>query len=376
MKEPKSDDDGDSKPNSTISSPSPFVTTSRILNLLNQSLEETARLDADPSGGAAPHFELQRKLPNGSTRKATQEEQKALDFENTLQQVFQQTQNMTSLEKHQYLDSQRQRANTLYQQEKYTEALDIYLTCLPAIDLSNDMDDNTCSSEQLLAFLTVMNNLAQCCLQIQVYQKAIRFTELAMEQYQKQREEVLGNSREQISFQFAKLHYKRGKAHRLRGEYSEAKQYLEEAASQCSRLADLDLEFLDKSVINSSQQAIQKELSKLSLAVSVARRTQEKQKRAMQKLLYHPSLSDNRSELTQTLYQDEQKPPKHRQFSTLRVNRRKETADSTKASDHEGNLSVGRHCCRSLAKLAGLAAQKLLDIIGEDEADHERGKVD
>lgn len=75
-----------------------FFTTTDLLDTINSVLSSSA-VAADsngdpyeddghiPSAAASPCFELQRRLPDGSTRKATAEEAAAADFQAKLKQV-------------------------------------------------------------------------------------------------------------------------------------------------------------------------------------------------------------------------------------------------------------------------------------------------
>ena len=65
-----------------------FLTTTDMLNRMNSALETN---ESDASGDGAdsegPKFELQRRLPDGSTRRADEEERKAADMQSKLKQV-------------------------------------------------------------------------------------------------------------------------------------------------------------------------------------------------------------------------------------------------------------------------------------------------
>jgi hypothetical protein len=58
-----------------------FFTTSDLMNTMNQALM------ADPSDPLQPKFELQRRLPDGSTRRADESEVAAADMDSKVQQV-------------------------------------------------------------------------------------------------------------------------------------------------------------------------------------------------------------------------------------------------------------------------------------------------
>ena len=81
---------------------SPFVTTSDVLDRLNKQLSaDFSSQQSSPDGNddenhnnsssstskeGTPHFELQKRIPNGSSIPATKEEVAAADFKSKLEQ--------------------------------------------------------------------------------------------------------------------------------------------------------------------------------------------------------------------------------------------------------------------------------------------------
>ena len=188
---------------------SPFITTSRLMESLNASLQETAA----PDDTLLPRFELQRRLPDGSTRRATESEQAAADMETKLQQTATLIEKMNQEERRTWAQAQREAGNIFYKEEKYKDAIDTYLTCLPAIDQSFP------ETVDLLLFLKVMNNLSQSCIQLHWSGKAIRFASIALDQIKNGDQERT----KEVAVEVVKLYFKRGKAYRLRGDYQEAR---------------------------------------------------------------------------------------------------------------------------------------------------------
>lgn len=62
-----------------------FYTTSDMLKTINKSI---ASLDGPPDDPISPRVELQRRMPDGSTRRATDQDLKAADMDSKLKQVL------------------------------------------------------------------------------------------------------------------------------------------------------------------------------------------------------------------------------------------------------------------------------------------------
>ena len=212
---------------------------------------------------AAPQFELQRRLPDGSTRRVTDSEQEAADLESKLQQVAAQISQLPPPLQWEWIQSQKAYGNQLFSAKHYAPAIDVYLTCVmmtknlqtetihkesgepqqSSANLdSSDTEPPSESSESLylptdpveynVLFLQLMNNMAQSALHLSWYHKAIQFANLALEELQPP--ESLSVAAESVVpvelwFPLAKLYFKRAKAHRLRGHYRQAKRDLDVA---------------------------------------------------------------------------------------------------------------------------------------------------
>ena len=285
---------------------SPFTTTSDVLESLNKVLAQSQ----DPNDPiAAKHsagFELQRRLPDGSARRATESERKAADMQTKLNQVAQHIATLkTTKEKLDFIEQHRQYGNTLYQKESYEEAIDVYLTCLTAvapltkqqIDQGTDAVDKTKSqddsnSQHHVLFCKIMNNLAQSSLKLGWYHKTEQFCTLALEHLKLDEDEegvetAFNESTPSLQFNFpaasdsdlqqiSKLYFRRGKAQRLRGNYRQAHKDLEMALKWQSRMS---------STVSAEQKAIQQELQKVVRSATEGKRNKERQARAMKAVL-------------------------------------------------------------------------------------------
>jgi tetratricopeptide (TPR) repeat protein len=115
----------------------------------------------------------------------------------------------------------------LFAERKYEEAMDIYLTCLVAVDYNNnmgrterekdDLNDETKRQQNQIrrenmereVQLPVLLNLAACALKLSQYKKVEQFCNIALND--------LSSSQEN-----AKLWYRRGKARMFTGQYDGA----------------------------------------------------------------------------------------------------------------------------------------------------------
>jgi tetratricopeptide (TPR) repeat protein len=350
-----------------------FVTTSHVIESINSALNDVMKQDAmmanNNSDEKRSFFELQKKMPDGSSRKATAEEMSAHDMKNKLEQAAHLTSQMTAEQKMEWTQKQRQQGNQLYQEAKYKEAIDIYLTCLVARDTNQQSE-----KDQQVVILPVMNNLAQCALQLGWYHKAEVFCTLAMESLQ---EDSIGQA-------VAKLYYKRGKARRLRGIYDLAKKDLEQALTKLDGVSDNPN---DKSL---EQKAIEKEFQLLEKAIAEGKKNKKRAQRAMQKVLGSQT-SDattdvNNSMNATTNAATQQSAPFN---AKIRIEKAKiPTADTTTPLYHEKQtrthstirkrqegpppyerprLPPQLSYWQMYRLIAARVAQRILDLIGEEE---------
>lgn len=247
-----------------------FVTTSSVINSINSALEDVMKQElgeevAQNCRGKKQQsfFELQKRMPDGSTRKATDEETSSEDMKNKLEQAAKLTSIMSLDDKIEWAQKQRQQGNELYKAAKYKEAIDMYLTCLVVRDMIKEKVD-----DQQVLILPVMNNLSQCALQLGWYHKAEVFCTLALESLDI-------NSRNHA---VAKLYFKRSRSRRLRGLYHHAKCDLHKAV-------DMLGVSMDDNEKSPEQRAIEREFQLLAQAAAEGIKNKKRAQRGMQKVL-------------------------------------------------------------------------------------------
>ena len=149
-----------------------FFTTSDLIERMNSAIRDAyddnpipsskSVRDGDGAGGNAGGFELQMKLPDGSYRRAEQNEIAAADFQTKMKQASERIAGFDSQQKMEWAKFQRLEGNTLFARGEYAEAMDVYLTCLVAMDQpcntttstnhnsTFDLDNNENSSQSRL----------------------------------------------------------------------------------------------------------------------------------------------------------------------------------------------------------------------------------
>ena len=299
--------------------------------------DENALLVRSSSGGdeGQPRFELQKRFPDGTTRRATRSELAGANMQTKLEQAATYVESLPTLtSKLEWAQQQRLAGNSLYQNEQYQEAIDVYLTCLvvvardyDAIDSSstaaNDDSPTTDGQQQaqqqqqpqqqiLLCFCYVMNNLAQCAMKLARYKKAQEFCTLGLTRIQEktttattgQYSSSLSSSTtttstgEIIQLQVAKLYYKRGKSRRLKGEYEHAKADLQQALEHLNsnmmgtKSKDDEAENEENAdeqqlriVRQSSRQGVEHELKLVQKAQVEEQRNEQRVKQSLRKVL-------------------------------------------------------------------------------------------
>lgn len=308
-----------------------FYTTTDLMNTMNSAL---IKLETEQDV-ASPRFELQKRLPNGSTVKADENDMAVADMESKFKQAAGEVQDLPEDKKLEWAQLQRQEGNTLYVNKEYKEAIDVYLTCLVV------KSDNPEFIEQV--FLPVMNNLAQCTLQLGFYKKAQSFCTMALE------EKELPDQPETI----AKLYFRRGKARRLGGDYVGAEQDLMKA-----------IELLPQN-LDAEHRAIEKELQLAERSSTEGKRNEAKQKYAMKRFF------DTTTSVVTPVVPGEPAPklvhPKlglygtqKRKYSTLRA--RREDDDAQQHTDVK-QLTYWQY----YLAVIGSIAERLLILLGDEE---------
>ena len=427
-----------------------FLTTTDVMNSINKSLQNLStpnhcsqkeddkqHIDNNSNNTSEQRtfFELQRKLPNGSTRKATPSEQAAADCHSQLQQAAQRVAQLkTWKEKAAWVEAQRQFGNALYQRQEYAQAIDVYLTCLPAVvdvvaalsfannsnskrqQQQQQYDDDDEREECRILFLKILNNLAQSALQLQWYNKAEQFCSLALQHvptadttdatYSSNSINSSNNNKHSIVFgeQVSKLYFRRGKARRLKGEYTTAREDLEYAMEWSRRVQekrddDDDYDDDDTNRLSSllaQQRSIEKEQRLLQNAIIEARKNEQRQRQALQRALNnnlnaayfiddtprglrhrhvsHPASSEesgtnpysnNKKKTSPTRPPPHHQQQRRRQYSTLRATPPPHTGEHDDEPPPSPPLSPWEH----YKMMVGKVADKLLEMSTDDSYD-------
>lgn len=295
---------------------SSFITTSDVLKQLDRQLSDLSTYDGPGSihQDQKQRFELQKRLPNASTIPVTIDEIAATDLKTKLEQSAKFTSQLETSEDRQYwVEQQRLAGNAFFQQGDYKGAMDIYLMCLVVKENTPDFVRDT--------FLPVLNNLAQCTLQLGMHMKTILFCEMALEEVSRAKENAAKaklnqeekHLEEEIdeyklflmqrdladAIALCKIFYKLAKALRLTGHYGKARKAVD---SSLDCLMREENEIIASSYATTSgdandpqfslepyKKAIHKEYRYLDIAENEARRNLARQTRAMQTVLLSSS---------------------------------------------------------------------------------------
>eukprot|EP00934_Nitzschia_sp_Nitz4_P001597 Nitzschia sp. Nitz4//scaffold73_size107353//3397//4572//NITZ4_004305-RA/size107353-processed-gene-0.158-mRNA-1//1//CDS//3329557431//1597//frame0 len=253
----------------------PFVTTSTVLNQLNDQLKKLSL----PEDSLEPKFELQRRLPDGSTIPASKADIEYSDLQTKLQQSAVFVANLDPSDRLVWAEAQRQAGNSYFSAGDYKTAMDTYLTCLVVKEESVQFVRST--------LIPVLNNLAQCTLQLSMRKKTIEFCQIALEEMDKFSQDLIQTD-DWIAR--CKIHFKLGKAQRLTGHYRASRSELGKAShclvSLTTAKDGIAMNAHDvQTMIAPFEQAIEKEISRLDISEESARKNIERQKRAMQQVL-------------------------------------------------------------------------------------------
>lgn len=313
-----------------------FFTTSDLMNTMNDVLEKLKR----PDDNFSPRFELQKRLPNGSTVKASEKDLKVADMDSKFKQAALEVEGLTTTKKIEWAKNQRLEGNQLYASKNFAEAIDVYLTCL--VVKSDDLE----FIDQV--FLPVMNNLAQCTLQLGNYKKTQNFCTMALDE-----ERIFLLEKPEL---ISKLYFRRAKASRLSGEYVQAQKDLKQARH-----------FLSET--SKEHEAIEKELRMVELSSREAKKMESRQQQAMKQAFEIQSeplavdnkqleaLSDainNKSEKKNSLYGG-----RKRNYSTLRAKEKPALTEDRSVQE----LSYWEY----YMAVIGAIAERLLLLLGDEE---------
>lgn len=282
-----------------------FFTTSDLIARINQSVAEVSALSTDgeadtPAATATSHpggFELRRQMPDGSTRRADAADTAVADLQSKIKQTAAVLSALNAEEKMDWAQQQRRLGNKIFARGDYTEAMDVYITCLVAMDKlkdSADTDDkggeqaaksgeSFAAAETVAVYsqdsierdiqLPVLLNLALCALKLGMLRKAESFCNFALET-------TLGAD-------CPKAYFRRGRARMLMGSYEDARVDLERARDLLLRLDNDANADADAAQQEAELKAVKKELQKLERLEATARKHKKEQKKAMKKLWDH-----------------------------------------------------------------------------------------
>ena len=348
-----------------------FFTTSDLINRMNTAIQA----ESTPNDAVEGGFELQRKMPDGSYRRADESELSAVDFQAKMKQASEMIATLTPQQKIDWAKYQRQQGNSLFGKGDYKEAMDVYLTCLVAIDQgtissssdakNDEEEEDTAEAEpkedgMLLEMqieqeikLPVLLNLALSSMKLGMLSKAERFCNFAME---------IESGRKSI-----KAHYRRGKIRSLMGHYVSAELDLDRAlelnAIATSEVGNTDEDTMKE--LESEKTVILREKQKLSRLINQAEKNRRQQKRAMEKL-FRSEGSDGKQKQSadETISEVSSLYPEKKDLE--QTHQAKQT-DNDPPGDEDQPSFVQWYM-----QMVGRCAQKLLDIIGDGEEDYGR----
>mmetsp|Transcript_30177 Transcript_30177/g.63942 ORF Transcript_30177/g.63942 Transcript_30177/m.63942 type:complete len:382 (-) Transcript_30177:142-1287(-) len=328
-----------------------FFTTSDLIERMNSAIKD-ANVDMPKAASESGGFELQRKMPDGSYRRAEKNEMAAADFQAKMKQASEMIAGLEPQQKIEWAKHQRQEGNALFAKGDFKEAMDVYLTCLVAMDQSPTSADKKTSAtsddtDELLNMqiekeikLPVLLNLALSALKLGILSKAEEFCNFAME---------MESGRQSV-----KAHFRRGRVRMLMGHYVSAELDLDNALELNTKVMS-NADDCDLTEEENERAVILREKQKLSRLFQQADENRKHTKKAMEKLFKSEPAASNQE--ATGLY-PEKKGPKL--IPTVQI-------------DHDAVDEYQPTCFQWYMRMIGRCAQKLLDIIGEEE---DQGPVD
>jgi tetratricopeptide (TPR) repeat protein len=140
------------------------------------------------------HVEVARQGKNGVLHPAKPQEMATLETKSRIANTANLLKKLSKEEKLEWAIATKDEANVLYQQNKYSEAMEKYVECLTATDFgtntANVVGTETDEPPSLSSsssgnvdelVIPVLCNLAACCVQIQAWNKAIMFADQALQ---------------------------------------------------------------------------------------------------------------------------------------------------------------------------------------------------
>lgn len=310
-----------------------FFTTSELMERMNRTMASVFNDGVDDfsedgsnqqhtGGGFQPRVELQRRMPDGSLRRADDTDLAVADLQAKLRQAAQTVSTLSPEQRLQWSHEQRQIGNSLFGSGEYHEAMDVYLTCLVAMDMREGGEgeeildekvartgyeggrdcnviitktethegDSTRNQQKLISKerieqeikLPVLLNLSLCSLKLGMYKKTEQFCNFA-----------LGTCCLSASTKrdVAKIYFRRGKARMLMGSYNKAQKDLYQAmhmlqnSSTEAEVALSSVIDLEKKEISKEMDAVHKEMRKLAILKKEGERNRKRHVKAMKRTL-------------------------------------------------------------------------------------------
>jgi len=334
-----------------------FFTTSDLITRMNSAMKDgnvhAASPSSDPGG-----FELQTKMPDGSYRRAEESEMAAADFQAKMKQASEMIKSLNPEQKIEWAKHQRQEGNDLFAKGDYKEAMDVYLTCLVAMDKSSSaVATNTKNpsiinddSNELLSMqieteikLPVLLNLALSAMKMGMLSKSEKFCNFAME---------MESGRQSV-----KAHFRRARVRMLMGQYVSAELDLDMALELNAKvLSDDEADRLKET--ENERVVILREKQKLNRLVGQAEKNRQQQKKAMERLFKSGKNEDEKQQAALST----------RGISSLYPEKKGPVQVALQQNGHTCVLEDGQLTCfQWYMRMIGRCAQKLLDIIGEEE---------
>mmetsp|Transcript_21858 Transcript_21858/g.44502 ORF Transcript_21858/g.44502 Transcript_21858/m.44502 type:complete len:343 (-) Transcript_21858:202-1230(-) len=320
-----------------------FYTASDLIQRMNSAITNGHVDDNESSGYNNSGFELQRKLPDGSYRPADKSEIAAVDFQAKLKQAAQITADLNADQKTEWAEFQRKEGNNLFEKGNFREAMDVYLTCLVALepqvsksksiggtanydDPKNSNHDFPVEEEILLP---VLLNLALCAMKLGMLSKAEKFCNHA-----------IALERGKIS---VKAYYRRGKIRMKIGNYCSAEKDLRHALELTNNYG-----FVASSVskVESERAAIIREEKKLSILRQEAKKNVKRQKDSMRAALSGDTLYPEKKGL---------------------LEQRRNNSNTTVEEDFDVT------CFEWYIRMISRGASKLLEFLGDDDDGYDVG---
>lgn len=323
--------------------------------------------------------------------------------------------NYTQDEKLKWSNGQRQLGNKLYSKQKYKEAMDVYLTCLVAINVNktnnekknspttND-NDTTCKNDEWVQRtdteikLPILMNLSACTLKLGMHRKTCSFCDMALEI------NVVGSN----NYTNPKIYFRRGKSYMLLGMHDKAERDYNKCLEILNGMKANSYEntMIRKETCDGEIEAVKKEMETLEKLKDAAEKNRIRHKKAMKMMLGggggggdDKSMSKNHHYIIERddtsksnygiqdefcqekasteipLYNEDENNTTKREFSTLRARRKKKKPIQKKAN-HEtnqkkmvanGNTSPSTYFIWYMQKIE-FGLRKILFWLGDEEA--------